>query len=113
MSILLQNESKKIPIKDLRYYFDSVERDRMDQCSTGVRLAKILTLRDQLLSLSDEDFNVAIQTINKVVSGLTRAAQAREEANEVGKEEAATLYERVNETSSVGKTSAPPMVSSV
>ncbi len=112
MSMTHENQ-KNVSIKEIRYYFDGVERDRLDSGRAGTKLAHVLRLRDQLLLLPEGDFEKAIETIDKLITAVVESARAKEKHGKGSALGASELFDRVQKTASVGKTSAPPTVAAV
>lgn len=110
---LTQENQKNFSIKDLRYYFDAVERDRFDLGKAGGKISQVLRLRDTLLTLTDSDFDKAMETVEKIVFGIAENAKSRDKNSKSNALAASELYERVQKTSATGKSAAPPSVSAV
>lgn len=78
-----------VRLEDLMFYFDGVERDRIDAAGTSRKTGEVLALRDRLLRLPDDEFDATIKTVKGILvdsatvedPGLKRdgqRAQARE-----------------------------------
>ena len=61
---------KKLTVKleDLFFYFDGVERQRLDGSGWSRRSAEVLALREELLKLPETAYEAAIKTMKNVVS---------------------------------------------
>lgn len=89
-------EEDGVPLASVAYYFDAAERDRIDANGASRRAAELAILRERLLKLSDEAFELAIRTIRNVVSDADRDGNkdAQAEANATKKRLGSELYER-------------------
>lgn len=56
-----------VSINDLKHYFDAQEKDARDVSSRSHRSREVLMLRDQLLALSDQEFNATIRTFKSIL----------------------------------------------
>lgn len=56
-----------VRFEDLCYYFDAVERDRLDTAGTSRKSSEILALRERLLKLPESEFDAAIKTVKTLV----------------------------------------------
>ena len=65
-----KKKSIHVRLEELCFYFDGVERDRMDSSGTSRKSAEILALRDRLLKLPDENFDAAIKTVKSLVDDV-------------------------------------------
>ena len=63
------NKKKPVTFGDVSFYFDGVASYRQDQSGLGRRNAHILALREKLLSISEQEFDAIISTMNKMVEG--------------------------------------------
>lgn len=74
----------QIDYENLCFYFDGVAQDRIDAGAMSRKSGKILALRDKLFLLPNEQFELAIDTIEKIcvdpVSHVNQAKRADEEA---------------------------------
>lgn len=89
-----------VRLEDLAFYFDGVERDRLDATGTSRKTGEVLALRDKLLKLPEEQFDAAIKT----VKGLIAESSPKDDATETRAKrrlEASQLY--TESTSSSGK----------
>ena len=98
MASLDKKEEPAVKIADLCFYFDAMERDRMDQGQLGRKAAEILALRHKLLTLPPAQFDQVMSVITKLVEECYRAqdtqsAQDRAQAKRSARE----LYERAND----------------
>ena len=62
------NKKPGVKLEDLHFYFDSVERERLDGAGWSQRSAEVLTLRDRLLQLPAPAFQAAIKTMKNVIA---------------------------------------------
>lgn len=109
MSIML-DKHKGIPLKDIRYYLDGVETDRSDAGRLNTRAGQALKLRDQLLSLPDNDYEIAIRTIDRIIEALVRTREDRQKRKKFDSGDALTLFERTAETTAINKSASLPAV---
>lgn len=84
---------KKIDKSELLYYFDSKRKDSKDSHSVCMKSRKVLALRDRLLSLSDEDFETTMQTVNGLLDNRSKDERNNSENNSEHHEAASQLYE--------------------
>lgn len=65
-----------VRLEDVCFYFDSVERDRLDASGTSRKSGEVLALRERLLKLPDENFDAAIKTLKSLVDDATPSKDA-------------------------------------
>lgn len=100
-------------LRDLAFYFDSIECDVMDHGALGRKNAQVLTLKQKLLALPEPQFDAAIKTIAKLVDDSASARAAADAARlSPTKREAIELFERTSE-STAARNTAPERVSRV
>ncbi len=97
-----KKSAPNISLEDVCFYFDGVERDRLDAAGTSRRSGEVLALRDSLMRLPEAEFEVVIRTLRRVVSD---AGEERSPNNE-SPSRAKTLYDAVRLPSSSGKGAA-------
>ncbi len=78
--------------QDLRYYFESQERDTLDREGRSRRSSEVLSIRDKLLSLPERDFNNVVQTIKSLLNPANSSDEADQPKSK--KRDAAELYEK-------------------
>jgi hypothetical protein len=78
-----------VKLEDLQFYFDGVERERLDSAGWSRRSAEVLDLRDKLLQLAAPAYEAAISTMRNVVASKPpaedAAAAARDKQKAQGK----------------------------
>jgi hypothetical protein len=85
-----------ITLSALRFYFDCVSKDRLDNAGLSRKSAEILALREKLITLSDVEFDVAIKTLSSMVP-KTRFDESS--SGERTSTNATTLYQSVSSNS--------------
>ena len=95
-------------LDDLRYYFDAEQRDSIDRGSVSRKSGEVLALREKMVLLPDQKFDLAIQTMKKMVD--ESLPQPEKETKAEKAESAEQLYKHT-ETSKVPE--AIPAVSAV
>jgi hypothetical protein len=102
-----------IQLDQVEYYFDAVDRDRLEAAGTSRKSGEVLALRERLLKLPDGQFEAAMKTVRALVEEAARN-DGREGPEETGvrRRAARTLYDGVaaskgrgNAGSSTGKVS--------
>lgn len=93
----LKKDLDTASISQLCYYFDSVERDRLDVGAIGRKAGQVLVLRQKLLSLPEPEFDAAIKTMEKLVD--TIPGKNGERGNSASRREALELFEKANDHS--------------
>ena len=68
--------------RSLRLYFDSLRRNILDRGCLANRILRMASIRSQLLSLGDKDFEVAITSIQGMLAGLVDKAKKEKEKKE-------------------------------
>jgi hypothetical protein len=111
-------KAKKEPInlEHLHFYFDGVERDRLDTSGVSRKTGEVLALRDKLLTLPEGEFDAAIKTLKRMVAdarkgGNTAKDKAKAEARR--RQQAAQLFEQASEAAKTGSQAKAPKVSVV
>jgi hypothetical protein len=87
-----KKKSNTVKLADLAFYFDAVERDRLDASGTSRKTGEVLALRDKLLKLPEEEFDATLKT----VKGLIAEAKPSEDADAARakqKAQARTLFD--------------------
>ena len=54
-------------IDELRYYFDAEQRDSIDRGSISRKSGEVLALREKMVLLPDQKFDLAMKTMKKMV----------------------------------------------
>jgi len=86
-----KKSAPNIALEDVYFYFDGVERDRLDAAGTSRRSGEVLALRESLMRLPEAEFEVVIRTLRRVV---TDAGEERSNGGE-SSQRAKTLYDSV------------------
>jgi hypothetical protein len=94
------NKKKPVTFGDVSFYFDGVASYRQDQSGLGRRNAHILALREKLLSISEQEFDAIISTMNKMVEGKPVVTDDKNYRAQQKMDEANMLYNAVNESHS-------------
>lgn len=58
---------QQFSIHDLCYYFDGERRDDLDRGGAARRTGQFLALRQKVLALPDEQFDLVIQTVQNML----------------------------------------------
>jgi len=95
MSSNSANPKVKIKIEDVYFYFDGVERDRLDASGMSRRSGEVLALRERLLKLPEAEFDVVIRTLRQVISESSEDASAKPQ----GQQRARVLYDNIRTVS--------------
>lgn len=67
----MQPDRDDISFDNVCYFFDANRRDAMDRGVLRRRAGQFLALRDKLLALSDEQFEIAIRTLEGMLTPPT------------------------------------------
>ena len=92
-----KNQNDDIDLEDLRYYFDSQRRDSIDSSRVGRKSGQVLALRNKLLSLPEEEFNVAIRTLEQMVDSAPKNGDSDKTPAEK-KADAINLFNKQSQT---------------
>jgi hypothetical protein len=65
-----EKSKAKFTRRDVAYYLDSQQHDANDASGVSRKNGQFFALRDKLLRLSDEEFDVAIRAIEGIVSSI-------------------------------------------
>ena len=79
----MSKPARKIDVSDLTYYFDAKQKDCKDSLSTCTKSRKVLELRDRLMTLSDSDFELVLQTLNGLLDKRSRETDKLGEQKQV------------------------------
>lgn len=91
-----EEKSKGVPLTDIYYYFSAKEQDRLDRGFLGYRSGQVLKLRERLLQLSPDEFNLAMQTMEKIVESGRRLDEKDGPQKSANKQkDAVKLFEQV------------------
>lgn len=88
-------------LEDVCFYFDGVERDRLDAAGVSRRSGEVLALRQRLLQLPEAQFDAAMQALKAMVEtgkGVSAPASGRAE----GQARANSLFESVRPNATGG-----------
>jgi hypothetical protein len=69
---------RKFGLDDLSLYFDTVAKDRLDAHASGQRNAELLDIRDQMMRLTDQEFQVLMRTFRAAVKDMVAGRQGGE-----------------------------------
>ena len=70
-----------VKLEYLCFYFDAVERDRLEAAGTARKSGEVLALRERLLKLPDPQFDAAIKTLRTFVDDAARGDDGEQGAN--------------------------------
>lgn len=68
LSTKKNSTSDAVRFSELQYYFDAQQRDFLDRGAMGRKAGEFLALRDKLLALPDQDFEVAMKTLRNLIT---------------------------------------------
>ena len=57
-----------VRLEDVCFYFDGVERDRLDAAGWARKSGEVLALRERLLRLPEAEFDAVIKTVRAVIA---------------------------------------------
>ena len=86
-------------IDELRYYFDAEQRDSIDRGSISRKSGEVLALREKMVLLPDQKFDLAMKTIKKMVDESMPVEDS--ESKEEKAEKAQDLYSKTEKINSV------------
>ena len=81
-------------LDELSLYFETVAKDRTDAHAAGRRNGELLDLRDQMLRLTDQEFDVLIRTFRAAVKDMV-VARDPEGETDASSQPAQNLYNEV------------------
>ena len=91
--------SKKIDLQDVVFYLDGVACDRRDSLPSGRKIGEIIALKDQLLTMPEEDFNATIKALKGMVGPQGSDSSSRSPQPGGAKmDEAKELFNQANNT---------------
>ena len=101
--MMFEEHMPNIDIDDLRFYFDSQEKNLIDQGKWGMRVGAVLDLRRKLLTLPQKEFDVAYEAIDRIVAPHADTDKDRKdrEARQARSDGGAQLYNAVAEAGNV------------
>ncbi len=110
-----QPAEPKIKLADLMFYFDSQERDRLDQGRLGRKSGQVLALRERLMKLPTEEFDVTMKSIEALVSvsNAPHALSGGRSSQGMRPKDAIALFEKATEVTADEPTDQSPRVSRV
>ena len=59
----------KISVADVSWHLDAMRQDGIDRGGQSLRSGQVLALREKLLMLPSQEFDLAIRTLSKMVDG--------------------------------------------
>ena len=98
------SDAKKINMSELQYYFDAKQKDSKDSSGVCTKSRKVLALRDRLLTLSDDEFDLSIQTVNGLLDNRSKESEDGSKKNKSEQHDAATLYENTKAVEAAANT---------
>ncbi len=106
MSYGQKTNDPKVKLEDLFFYFDSQEKDWLDQGRLGRKNGQVLALRQKLLSMPDTEFDMAITAIERIVEGRPQEIESPMKKRKSERKAAMELFERVQTGSSTAAAEA-------
>lgn len=61
-------EATNVNLEELRFYFDSQEKNVIDQGRFGYKAGVAMSLRHKLMSLAEKDFDSAVSAIDRIIT---------------------------------------------
>ena len=97
----------KVKLQDVMYYFDATAQDAVDKGTLSAKYADLLQLRQKLFGLSQEDYQVVMESMRSLVSSRGSEDSRGEKKSPKG-QSSLELYDRTKEVSnaSIEKISA-------
>ena len=96
MSDKRSNNKAKVKIEDVCFYFDGVERDRLDAAGMSRRSGEVLALRERLMKLPEAEFDAVIRTLRQLIEDKVDPNATKGQ----GPERARLIYDAVRSGSS-------------
>jgi hypothetical protein len=87
----------RISLSNLCYYFDGVERERMDAGAISRKSGEWLQVRSRLMQLPDSSFEVVMRSINSLIDSVLPASDGSTEpiTKRAERDRALALFEKV------------------
>jgi hypothetical protein len=81
------------PLSQVSFYFDQVERDRMDSLGTSNRTKEIMEIRSRLLTLPDGQFKATVRAVQGILQakgdlGTHEAGPSAQQSSQPGSKRA-------------------------
>ena len=73
------NGPEAFPLEKLSFYFDQVERDRMDTPGSSGRTHHVMQIRNHLLNLPEGQFLPTLQAIRSILQGVSSPDQDKKD----------------------------------
>jgi len=105
------SSKKKIEVRQIEYYFDSVIRDRLDTGGISRRNATLMALREKLVKLPDAQFDAAVKMLEAFLSAPSDVSQSTSDSSR--QSQAAEMYEQAKRVLVNVKTAGAEAVKSV
>ena len=86
-------------LDELRYYFDAEQRDSIDRGSMSRKSGEVLALREKMVLLPDQKFDLAMKTMKKMVDESMPSGES--ETKEERAETAQELYSKTEKVNAV------------
>lgn len=74
----VQEKKEAFSLLEVSFYFDQVERDRMDVLGTSSRTKEIMEIRSRLLTLPDGQFTSTVRALQGIIEAKTDGLRANE-----------------------------------
>ena len=71
-----QSKAELFPLEKVSFYFDEVERDRLDSIGSSGRTVDVMQIRNQLLTLPDGQFLPTLKAIKSILQGSSHAPES-------------------------------------
>ncbi len=96
---LMKQRKKSFDLDDLKYYFESKEQDMIDRGGVISKNAQIMSLKEKLLALPEQDFDTTIRNVEKMLTTDTKDGK-KDKRREIREKqaEALELFEKATET---------------
>ena len=83
-----------VRLEDLFFYFDAVQRDRLDAAGISRKSGEILALRERLVKLPDSAFEAAMRTLRALVDESRRLEPEGDGDDQARQTQAQALFEQ-------------------
>ena len=103
--VIMYGNSVKLvfDLDELRYYFDAEQRDSIDRGGISRKSGEVLALREKMVLLPDQKFDLAMKTMKKMVDESMPAGES--ETKEERSETAHELYSKTEKVNAIDPSS--------
>ncbi|MGE0173067.1 MAG: hypothetical protein AB7T49_09790 [Oligoflexales bacterium] len=88
--------SNSINLQDVYYFFDANRMDTLDKGYFTDRTTRVVALRDSLMTLPTPDFDLAVRTLEKLVSKGKKSTLAKQSSPEKSANDVLSLLQSGN-----------------